>query len=278
MHQSLASKTHQKKRNWTRRSKFRANAVFVVRQAFASASGSPSLQALLVAFAMMIVFTIRPDIDLEVSRQFWADGFTLGEDEFLIAVRDLNRMLPAVLLSGLAGMLFAMPFSRGLLRLFPPHKLLFIMVFFALGPGATVHALKNLFGRARPRHLAEFGGELVFTPVLSLNGSCARNCSFPSGESASAVALLAFIILLPEKFRLIGTAILAPFIVIVSLNRVAMGAHFLSDVLIAWPLMLVVFLLLQRPFMNNRQAIDAAFSPKVGGSRPAAGARPFAEH
>lgn len=66
MHQSLASKTHQKKRNWTRRSKFRANAVFVVRQAFVSASGSPSLQALLVAFAMMIVFTIRPDIDLEV--------------------------------------------------------------------------------------------------------------------------------------------------------------------------------------------------------------------
>ena len=122
MHQSLASKTHQKKRNWTRRSKFRANAVFVVRQAFVSASGSPSLQALLVAFAMMIVFTIRPDIDLEVSRQFWAGGFTLGEDEFLIAVRDLNRMLPAVLLSGLAGMLFAMPFSRGLPRLFPPHS------------------------------------------------------------------------------------------------------------------------------------------------------------
>jgi hypothetical protein len=57
-----------------------------------------------------------------------------------------------------------------------------------------------------------------------------------------------------------------------------MGAHFLSDVLIAWPLMLAVFLLLQRPFVNNRQAIDAAFARKVGGSRPATGSRPFAEH
>ncbi|MGP4688730.1 phosphatase PAP2 family protein [Agrobacterium pusense] len=233
--------------------------------------------ALLVALAMMIVFTIRPDIDLGVSRQFWAEGFTLGEDEFLISVRDLNRRLPWVLLSGLVCMLVVMPFSRGLPRLFPPHRLLLIIVFFALGPGAAVHALKNLFGRARPRHLAEFGGELVYTPVLSLGGSCTRNCSFPSGESASAIALLAFIILLPEKFRLICTAILTPFIVIFSLNRVAMGAHFLSDVLIAWPLMFAVFLLLHRPFINNRRAIDATFSRKSDGARRSAETRPFAE-
>lgn len=276
MHQPLASKTDRKKRNWTRRSKFRAGAIHVARQAFSRAAGSSSLLALLVALAMMIVFTLRSDIDLEVSRQFWTDRFHLGEDEFLISVRDLNRTLPPVLLSGLVCMLVLMPFSGGLPRVLPPHKLLLIGVFFALGPGATVHILKNAFGRARPRHLGEFGGDLLFTPVLSLDGGCVRNCSFPSGESASAAALLAFTILLPEKFRLIGIAILAPFIVIVSLNRVAMGAHFLSDVLIAWPLMLAVFLLLQRPFMNNRQTIDAAFSRKAEGARPAAETRPFA--
>lgn len=120
-------------------------------------------------------------------------------------------------------------------------------------------------------------GELVYTPVLSLGGSCTRNCSFPSGESASAIALLAFIILLPEKFRLIGTAILTPFIVIFSLNRVAMGAHFLSDVLIAWPLMFAVFLLVHRPFINNGRAIDATFSRKSDGARRSDETRPFAE-
>lgn len=88
---------------------------------------------------------------------------------------------------------------------------------------------------------------------------------------------MAFIILLPEKFRLIGTAILTPFIVIFSLNRVAMGAHFLSDVLIAWPLMFAVFLLLHRPFINNRRAIDATFSRKSDGARCSAETRPFAE-
>lgn len=129
MHQSLTHKTHPKKRRLTQRSKFRVNFISVVRQAFARASCSPFVLALLVALAMMIVFTIRPDIDLEVSRQFWAEGFTLGEDEFLISVRDLNRRLPWVLLSGLVFMLVVMPFSRGLPRLFPPHRLLLIIVF-----------------------------------------------------------------------------------------------------------------------------------------------------
>lgn len=270
MHQSLASRTHEKKRN----SKFRASAIRVAHQAFARALGSYLLLALLVVLALMVFFTVRPDIDLAVSRQFFTNGFRLSEDEFLLSVRDLNRMLPAVLLPGLVCLLVATLFSRGLLRVFPPHKLLLVVAFFALGPGVAVHVLKKLFGRARPRHLGEFGGDMFFTPVLSLDGGCLRNCSFPSGESASAVAVLAVIIFLPEKLRLIGTAILVPFVVIVSLNRVAMGAHFLSDVLIAWPLMFVVFLLLHSPFTRYRQAIDAAFSRRISGARRAAEGRP----
>lgn len=263
MQQSLTRQTHLKKRNWTRRSKFRTSIIPAAHQAFVRVSASPFALALLAALAMMVFFTIRPDIDLNVSRRFWMEGFRLEEDEFLLSVRDFNRMLPPVLASGLVCMLFLMPFWSRLPQLFPPHKLLTLITFFILGPGALVHMLKDVFTRARPRHLLEFGGELSFTPVLSLDGGCLRNCSFPSGESAFAAALLALIILLPEKLRLIGTAILAPFIVVVSLNRVAMGAHFLSDVLIAWPLMVAVFLLLHWPFTRYGHAIDAAFSRRA---------------
>ncbi|MDH0614908.1 MULTISPECIES: phosphatase PAP2 family protein [unclassified Agrobacterium] len=277
MHQSLTDKTHLQKPDSTRGLRFRASAIGGVHRVFVRASGSLLLLTLSVALAMMAFFTMRPDIDLNVSRQFWMDGFLLSQDEFLLSVRDLNRMLPPVLVSGLVCMLFLMPFWGRLPRLFPPHKLLLVTVFFLLGPGALVHVLKTAFGRARPRHLVEFGGDLFFTPVLSLDGGCVRNCSFPSGESASAIALLAFTILLPEKFRLIGTAILAPFIVIVSLNRVAMGAHFFSDVLIAWPLMFAVFLLLHWPFTQNRHAIDAAFLRKARGMPVAMQPRSLAE-
>ncbi|CUX52154.1 MULTISPECIES: phosphatase PAP2 family protein [Rhizobium/Agrobacterium group] len=267
MHQYLLRKTNQNAPNWPKRSKLRSNPIHGACQAFARAVRKPSLLALAVALAMMLFFTAWPDIDLDVSRGFWTDGFRHGEDAFLLSVRDLNRALPALLLSGLVSILLVRPFSAGLQRNFRPHQLLLILTFYVLGPGATVDVVKNLFGRARPRHLGDFGGELFFTPVLSLEGTCLRNCSFPSGESASAIALLAFIILLPKKFRLVGAAVLMPFIMIFSLNRVAMGAHFLSDVLIAWPLMLAVFLLLHRPFTKYRETIDAAFSRKANRNR-----------
>lgn len=267
MHQYLFSKAGTEKLNRPARPKFRFSAVHIAGRAFRN----PALLALFVAFAMMLFFSIWPGIDLDVSLVFWDDGFRLGEDRFLVAVRDLNRALPSVLLPGLACVLLAMPFFAGLRRIFHPCKLLLVLTFFALGPGATVHILKTLFARARPQQLGEFGGDLFFTPVLSLDGACARSCSFPSGESSTAIALLAFTILLPARLRLICAAILMPFIVVVSLNRVAMGAHFLSDVLIAWPLMLAVFLCLHRLFLKYRHAIDTAFSRSSGGSRRAAG-------
>ncbi|MBO9110971.1 MULTISPECIES: phosphatase PAP2 family protein [Agrobacterium] len=256
MHQYLSHKTEQKWPGRPEKPKFRFAVIPTARQTFAWVSRSPSLLALSTTLAMMVFFTVRPDIDLDASRWFWTDGFRLGEDQFLISVRDLNRALPAILLSTLVCLLLATPFVSGVRRAIRPHKLLLVLTFYALGPGATVHVLKNLFGRARPRHISEFGADLFFTPVLSLDGSCSRNCSFPSGESASAIALLAFIIFLPEKFRLSATAILMPFIVLCSLNRAAMGAHFLSDVLIAWPLMLAVFLSLHRLFTKHGDTID----------------------
>ncbi|WP_443216778.1 phosphatase PAP2 family protein [Rhizobium sp. Root1203] len=143
-----------------------------------------------------------------------------------------------------------------------PYKVAFVLAFYALAPGALVQILKSLFGRPRPRHIVDFGGDLFFTPVLSFDGGCLRNCSFPSGESASATALLAFVVLVPKQFRRTCVAILLPFIVLFSLNRVAMGAHFLSDVMIAWSLMLAVMFPTFGLFRRYRAAIDAAVMRK----------------
>src|SRR5690606_6674950 len=77
-----------------------------------------------------------------------------------------------------------------------------------------------------------------FTPAWQLTNMCRHSCSFPSGESAAAAAMLSLFILVPARFRLIVAMLLVPAIVLVSLNRVFMGAHFLSDVLIAWTLII----------------------------------------
>lgn len=265
MQQSLSDETRQKWSGQTEKPGFRPAITSAARRTFPRAFASRSLLALSLALAMMVFFTMRPDIDMSASRWFWTDGFRLGEDPFLVSVRDLNRVLPAILLPALACLLLVMPFVPRLRRTLRPHKLLLILTFYGLGPGATVHVLKNLFGRERPRHIIEFGADSFFTPVLSIDGSCLRSCSFPSGESASAIALLAFIILLPEKFRLSAAAILMPFIVLCSLNRVAMGAHFLSDIMIAWPLMFAVFFALDRPFARHALAIDVLFLRNLSG-------------
>lgn len=265
MHQYLSQTTKQEWPGRPVKPKLGSAVIKTARQALMWVSCRPSLLAFSSALAMMVFFTVRPDIDLDVSRWFWTDAFRLGEDPFLVSVRDLNRALPAILLPAVACLLLVIPFVPRLRRTLRPHKLLLILTFYGLGPGATVHVLKNLFGRARPRHIVEFGSNSFFTPVLSIDGSCFRNCSFPSGESASAIALLAFIILLPEKFRLSAAAMLMPFIVLCSLNRVAMGAHFLSDILIAWPLMFTVFFALDRPFARHALAIDVLFLPRLSG-------------
>ncbi|MFN7027186.1 MAG: phosphatase PAP2 family protein [Pseudorhizobium sp.] len=47
-----------------------------------------------------------------------------------------------------------------------------------------------------------------------------------------------------------------------SLTRVLHGAHFLSDVVIAWNVMLVLAILLWRLFSRNAPQIDAIFAAR----------------
>ena len=65
------------------------------------------------------------------------------------------------------------------------RSICFIVVFSLLGPGLIVNnVLKDHWDRARPREIAEFGGDKAFTPPLVIADQCERNCSFVSGEAA----------------------------------------------------------------------------------------------
>jgi lipid A 4'-phosphatase len=120
----------------------------------------------------------------------------------------------------------------------------FLIVTFILGPGLLANvALKDNWGRARPREVVELGGTHAFTPPLIPSGACDSNCSFVSGE-ASGVFALAFAgaLLLPHA----STAILAIGVcggLLTGLIRMSTGGHFLSDVLFAGVLMALAALL-----------------------------------
>lgn len=228
-------------------------------QARARAAHKPITVAGALTLVAAFVFMAFPGIDLAVSRwaAFGAGDFPLSREPALRTLRDANRLLPFFILTGVLA-LFVMQVTRPRPQLLRPHKALFFLTFYALGPGLLIQALKRLVGRARPYDIVDFGGNLPFTPAWQVSGACSRSCSFASGESATAIALVALALLLPVRWRRAAVVALIPLILAFSLNRIVFGAHFLSDVVLAWLLMLWLMAWLWSVFSDNGARIDAA--------------------
>ncbi|MFN7101152.1 MAG: phosphatase PAP2 family protein [Pseudorhizobium sp.] len=222
------------------------------------------LQAFILLGFVSIIFAAVPEVDLIVSRFFWnpVSGFELNNNSDLIAFRDVNRFLPWAVIGVAAVLLIPSPLLRSLKHPPAPHKLLFVITFFAAGPGLAVHLIKMLVGRARPRALQEFGGNAFFTPPWELSNQCVRNCSFISGESASAFALLTLVVFVKPKYSAVYLVAIGILAAGFSFARVLLGAHFLSDVVIAWNVMLIFAVLLWRAFLRNAPQIDAIFAAR----------------
>lgn len=192
-----------------------------------------------------------PDVDIAVSAYFYraGSGFPLAGDPALQHLRNINLMLPPLgvvaaivaLLAQLAGLWPAV-----LRRMPAPSRCLFVIAVLGLGPGLLARLIKDGIGRARPREIFAFGGDQPFSLPWDVSHACTDNCSFISGEGASAAALMALPMLLPQAYRVGAYALVVPFALAVSISRIAFGAHFLSDVMIAWCLMLTLISLLWR--------------------------------
>jgi undecaprenyl-diphosphatase len=94
-----------------------------------------------------------------------------------------------------------------------------------LGAAILSPAVKELVGRLRP---------MVETPVASAPGY-----SFPSGHALGSlvtygVLLLVFLPVLPRHIRRPVTATIAVLVVLIGFTRLALGVHFLSDVIAGW--------------------------------------------
>lgn len=93
--------------------------------------------------------------------------------------------------------------------------------------------LKDGWGRPRPRAIVQFGGSHAYTPFWRPSEACTRNCSLASGHAAAGFALMAPGALARRKkwHRALTIGLLAGSLV--GLGRVAQGAHFPTDVLVA---------------------------------------------
>ncbi|WP_127901052.1 phosphatase PAP2 family protein [Solirhodobacter olei] len=188
--------------------------------------------------AAVVLFLLAPHLDLLVSRTFYLPGhgfWMAGQPDFQ-NLRQLFRH-SANAVGYASGLLLLASLAIGPGRQVPARLWGYGFATMALGPGVAVNLiLKPLWGRARPANDALFGGAHHFTPVFRIADQCSWGCSFVSGEAAGAMgaAIVIGVLLWPgltRRGRGGMVALLAAFVIATAGLRVAMGRHFLSDVI-----------------------------------------------
>jgi membrane-associated phospholipid phosphatase len=188
------------------------------------------LAAILVAIG---VFALWPGLDLWFAGGFFASGRFTGRTATGEFWRQVFYYLPYLLLFGLLAL--ALLKRLGCSANGPDRRaVLFLVGTLALGPGLLVNGvLKEVSHRPRPEQSQQFGGPWTFRPMVAFDGACQRNCSFVSGEVATAAWTLAPALLAPPAVKALAVAAALVFTAAVALLRMAFGGHYLSDALFA---------------------------------------------
>ncbi|MER2520198.1 MAG: phosphatase PAP2 family protein [Bdellovibrionales bacterium] len=221
-----------------------------------------------------IAIQFFPEIDLYASGLFYKKniGFALAENPVLSFLHELATTGSRILGIALCGILVFAAIRKSAWNI-PARTWLFLLCMLLIGPGLVANALfKDNWGRARPREVSTFGGNAAFTPPLIPQPSFRANGSFVAGDAAFGFSLPAFAVIAPpipghkktsqttgRKPRpwskwIFWAGITTGFAF--GYTRLAMGAHFLSDVIFAMMIMLAVMALLQTAFYGKRTTLQ----------------------
>ena len=194
----------------------------------------------------VLLFFLFPNLDIHFSKLFFYEEKFISEKHIFIKnlrsfLKDFMIVISVFsLLLIVAGILF----KKKKVFFFKSRTKL-ILLGFIVGPVIGCGLIANFYfkdnwGRARPINIQEFGGDKIYAKPFIISDQCKKNCSWIGGEASAAFSFITGTIILKNPIYLVINLI---FGIVVSLCRIAMGGHFLSDNIFAMIFMIYLAIL-----------------------------------
>jgi lipid A 4'-phosphatase len=203
------------------------------------------LIALALSFVFVVLYLIWPELDMRIAAAFYdavTRTFPLRTDLIAMILRETAMIIAwAICAPAIVALLVKLvrPDRPMLLR---GRTVAYMVITMVLTAGIVTNlTFKSYWGRPRPAAVVEFNGQWQFKPWWQPGGECPKNCSFFSGEAATAFWTYAPASLTPPAWRPLAYLGATIFGIATGGLRVAFGGHFVSDVLVAG---LVTFVLI----------------------------------
>ena len=194
----------------------------------------------------VLLFFLFPNLDIHFSKLFFYEEKFISEKHIFIKnLRSfLKHFMIGISVFSLLQIVAGIHFKKKKVFFFKSRTKL-ILLGFIVGPIIGCGLIANFYfkdnwGRARPINIQEFGGDKIYAKPFTISDQCKKNCSWIGGEASAAFSFITGTIILKNPIYLIINLI---FGIVVSLCRIAMGGHFLSDNIFAMIFMIYLAIL-----------------------------------
>lgn len=208
-----------------------------------------------------MIFRLFPHVDLSFSKLFYnQESHSFQNNSLLVSIAEHSAevLLGVILLTlctSLAELALTVRCKEATTivtnyiqkSLYYSHKakaVTYLVLVTAISVLLVFYIVKDVFHRARPVQIEEFGGMASFTGPFVISDQCRSNCSFPSGHASVGfmVCSIAYVTTnhaYKKRYFFAGIFLGCAF----GLGRIASGAHFLSDVIYsAWIVNVIAYL------------------------------------